>query len=91
MKREDKWGEDTSRSRKMGGVYLGEGKSGGSIFKRRKKWGEYTKVKKKKGGVHICGRRPRHYEHPPLRVFLAPSLSLINSFSVCELLQILFI
>ena len=28
MKREDKWGEDTSRSRKMGGVYFGEGKSG---------------------------------------------------------------
>ena len=47
MKREDEWGEDTSRSRKMGGVYLGEGKNGGSILKRRKKWGEYTKVKKK--------------------------------------------
>ena len=30
MKREDKWGEDTSRSRKMGGVYLSEGKNGGS-------------------------------------------------------------
>ena len=49
MKREDEWGEDTSRSRKMGGVYLGEGKIGGSILKRRKKWGEYTKVKKKMG------------------------------------------
>ena len=35
-------GEDTSRSRKMGGAYLGEGKNGGSILKRRKKWGEYT-------------------------------------------------
>ena len=69
MKREDKWGEDTSRSRKMGGVYLGEGKSGGSILKRRKKWGEYTKVKKKMGGVHICGRRPRRYESPPQGVF----------------------
>ena len=33
----------------MGGVYLGEGKSGGSILKRKKKWGEYTKVKKKMG------------------------------------------
>ena len=42
MKQEDEWLEDTSRSRKMGGVYLGEGKSGGSILKRRKKWGEYT-------------------------------------------------
>ena len=39
MKREDKLGEDTSRSRKMGCVYLGEGKSGGSIHKRRKKKG----------------------------------------------------
>ena len=35
-------GEDTSRGRKMGGVYLGEGKNGGSVVKRRKKWGEYT-------------------------------------------------
>ena len=69
MKREDKWGEDTSRSRKMGGVYLSEGKSGGSILKRRKKWGEYTKVKKKMGGVHICGQRPRRYEHPPSGCF----------------------
>ena len=42
MKQEDEWGEDTLRSRKMGGVYLGEGKNGGSILKRRKKWGEYT-------------------------------------------------
>ena len=39
MKREYKWGEDTSIRRKMGGVYLGEGKSGGSILKQRKKWG----------------------------------------------------
>ena len=31
MKQEDEWGEDTSRGRKMGGVYLGEGKNGGSI------------------------------------------------------------
>ena len=53
----------------MGGVYLGEGKSGGSILKRRKKWGEYTKVKKKMGGVHICGRRPWRYEHPPSGCF----------------------
>ena len=42
MKQEDEWGEDTLRSRKMGGVYLSEGKNGGSIVKRRKKWGEYT-------------------------------------------------
>ena len=42
MKQEDEWGEDTSRGRKMGGVYLGEGKNGGSVVKRRKKWGEYT-------------------------------------------------
>ena len=44
MKQEDEWGEDTSRGRKMGGVYLGEGKNGGSVVKRRKKWGEYTLV-----------------------------------------------
>ena len=37
MKQEDEWGEDTSRSRKMGGVYLGEGKNGGSRVKGRKK------------------------------------------------------
>ena len=42
MKQEDEWEEDTSRSRKMGGVYLGEGKNGGSRVKGRKKWGEYT-------------------------------------------------
>ena len=42
IKQEDEWGEDTLRSKKMGGVYLGEGKIGGSILKRRKKWGEYT-------------------------------------------------
>ena len=42
MKQEDEWGEDTLRRRKMGGVYFGEGKNGGSIVKRRKKWGEYT-------------------------------------------------
>ena len=42
MKQEDEWGEDTSRSRKMGGVYLGEEKNGGSRVKGRKKWGEYT-------------------------------------------------
>ena len=42
MKQEDEWGENTLRSRKMGGVYLGEGKNGGSIVKRTKKWGEYT-------------------------------------------------
>ena len=42
MKQEDEGGEDTSKSRKMGGVYLGEGKNEGSILKRRKKWGEYT-------------------------------------------------
>ena len=40
MKQEDEWGEDTLRSRKMGGVYLGEGKNGGSSVKGRKKWGE---------------------------------------------------
>ena len=60
----------------MGGVYLGEEKNGGSILELRKKWGEYTWGKKKMGGVHICGRRPRRYEHPPLRVFLAPSLNI---------------
>ena len=42
MKQEVEWWEDTSRSRKMGGLYLAEGKNGGSIVKRRKKWGEYT-------------------------------------------------
>ena len=42
MKQEDEWGEDTLRSRKMGGVYLGEGKNGGSRVRGRKKWGEYT-------------------------------------------------
>lgn len=72
----------------MGGVYLGEGKIGGSILKRRKKWGEYTKVKKKKGGVHICGRRPWRYEHPspPLRVFLAPShrIKKLKNNGVCD-------
>jgi len=49
MKKEDDGGEDTSRSRKMGVVYLGEGKNGGSIVKRRKKWGEYCKRRKKWG------------------------------------------
>ena len=29
MKQEDEWREDTSRSRKMEGVYLSEGKNGG--------------------------------------------------------------
>ena len=42
MKQEDEWGEDTSRSRKMGGVNLSLGKNGWSIVKRRKKWGKYT-------------------------------------------------
>ena len=42
MKQEDEWGEDTLRSRKMGGVYLGEGKNGGSRVKGRGKWAEYT-------------------------------------------------
>ena len=42
MKQEDEWGEDTLRSRKMGGVYLGEGKNGGSRVEGRKKWEEYT-------------------------------------------------
>ena len=42
MKQQDEWGEDTLRSRKMGGVYLGEGKNGGSRVQGRKKWGEYT-------------------------------------------------
>ena len=79
MKEEDEWGEDTSRSRKMGGVYLSEEKNGGSIVRRRKKCGEYTYGKKKMGGVHTCGRRPWHYEHPPpLRMFLAPSLNFEN-------------
>ena len=32
MKQEDEWGEDTSRGRKMGGVYLGEGKNGGVLL-----------------------------------------------------------
>ena len=31
---------------------------------------------RKNGGVHMRGRRPRTIEHPPLRVFLAPSLRL---------------
>ena len=42
MRQDDEWGEDTSKSRKMGAVYLAEGKNGRSILKRRKKWGEYT-------------------------------------------------
>ena len=42
MKEEDEWGEDTSRSRKMGEVYLGEGKNWGSRVKVRKKGGAYT-------------------------------------------------
>ena len=42
MKQEDEWGEDTLRSRKMGGVYLDEGKNGGSRVKGRKKSREYT-------------------------------------------------
>ena len=29
----------------MGGVYLGEGKNGGSTNKQRKKWGVYTYAK----------------------------------------------
>ena len=32
------------------------------------------------GGVHLRGRRPRRYEHPPLRVFLAPSLNIEQAF-----------
>ena len=42
MKQEDEWGEDTLRSRKMGGVYLGEGKNGESRVKGWKTWGEYN-------------------------------------------------
>ena len=49
MKQEDEWGEDTSRGRKMGGVYLGEGKNGGSIVKRRKKWGSILRGRKNRG------------------------------------------
>jgi len=36
MKQEDEWGEDTLRSRKMGGVHLGEEKNGGSTHLRPK-------------------------------------------------------
>ena len=42
MKKEDEWREDSPRGRKMAGVYLGEGKNGGSIVRRRKNWGEYN-------------------------------------------------
>ena len=75
MKREDEWGEDTSRSKKMGGVYLGKGKSGGSILKRRKKWGEYTKVKKKWGEYRFAAECRGVMSTPPLRMFLVPSLN----------------
>ena len=48
----------------MGGVYLSEGKNGGSVLRGRKKWGEYTLAAE--GRVIMST--------PPLRVFLAPSL-----------------
>ena len=48
----------------MGGVYLSEGKNGGSILRWRKKWGEDTLADE--GRVIMST--------PPLRVFLAPSL-----------------
>ena len=48
----------------MGGVYLSEGKNGGSLLRGRKKWGEYTLAAKVRGIMST----------PLLRVFLAPSL-----------------
>ena len=38
---------------KMDGVYLGEGKNGGSIFKGRNKWGSIL-MHRKNGRGHIC-------------------------------------
>ena len=53
MKREDEWGEDTSRSRKMGGVYLGEGKSGGVYLSEGKNGGVYLGEEKNGGSTHL--------------------------------------
>ena len=76
IKQEDEWEEDTSRGRKMGRVYLGEGKNGGSILRGRKKWREYTFAAEIRGVMST----------PPLRVFLAPSLNRGNKcFYICPL------
>jgi len=54
MKREGEWGVDTLRSRKMGGVYLGEGKNGGSLPKRSEKLGAvYLREEKNGGSTHL--------------------------------------
>ena len=50
----------------MGGVYLSEGKNGGSILRCRKKWGEDTLAAEGRVYLHT----------PPLGVILAASLSL---------------
>ena len=51
----------------MGGVYLSEGKNGGSILRCRKKWGEETLAAEGRVYLHT----------PPLGVILAASLSRI--------------
>ena len=40
----------------MGGVYLSEGKNGGSILRGRKKWGEYTLAAEGRGvmSTRVC-------------------------------------
>ena len=52
----------------MGGVLLRERKNGGSILRGRKIWGEYTLAAEGRGIMST----------PPLRVFLAPSLTRIS-------------
>ena len=56
MKQEDEWGEDTSRSRKMGGVDFDEGKNGGSIVKRRKNGVSILRGRKKWGSTHLWAK-----------------------------------
>ena len=62
----------------MGGVYISEGKNGGSIVRGRKKWGECTLEAEGRGIMST----------PPLRVFLAPSLNAVFPNALCpELLR----
>ena len=66
----------------MGGVYLGEGKNGGSTHKQRKKWGEYTYAKKKMGEDKFLAEGCADLRIPLPQDFLAASLTIQDSLHV---------
>ena len=57
------------------GVYLGKGINGGVYLNKENMWGVYLR-EEKNGGVHTVAAQGCGIMSTPLRVFLAPSLTI---------------